>query len=132
VHGAVAVEARVALDLETELIEIVPVAGRKEIAGLIEQSEFEVARRAFVARQENLLLQCAGAHVAGFRVDRHLVALNNFHNGYILLPSPARGDGVLARRAVSIEIQSVRSMPKVPGKTRVIQAGVAARLKTSA
>jgi hypothetical protein len=84
VHGPVLIEVGIAIDLKSELIEIVPVAGRIEIARLVEQPESEVARRALLAIQKNLFLQSAGSHIAGLLVDRHLVALNNLHK---LIPS---------------------------------------------
>jgi hypothetical protein len=80
-HLAIAVEIHRAFDLETELIEIVPVAGRGKVALKLPNIKLEVAGRArLTVKQVPVMKSAAAILQAAFPF--HLIGMDDLHGHY--------------------------------------------------
>src|SRR5581483_2791617 len=78
-HDAVAVEAGLALELEAELIEIVPVARREEIAAGVDERELKIVDRAVLALEQAALDEAALTVAVLALGDGNLFGVDDLH-----------------------------------------------------
>src|SRR5215472_8877635 len=83
---AVATIVEHALELIADLLEIVPVAGRVEIAAHLAERELEIVERARLAFHHDAAVKCAAAMLEA-ALERYLVGLHDLHR-FLLCPRP--------------------------------------------
>src|SRR5215467_8279028 len=83
---AVATIVEHALELIADLLEIVPVAGRVEIAAHLAERELEIVERARLAFHHDAAVKCAASMLEA-ALERYLVGLHDLHR-FLLCPRP--------------------------------------------